>query len=214
MTEKEIRKEFERLRNIANTLATGTGMSKKQLEKQINDMIDRLTRDGDQRFERIVEQLRVAAQVLRTEGLRNTERLINVTNSASAGLSQLINTRFDRVDQHLDGIDQHIDDNTDDIIDAIGAGNPVIAVVVAILATIVGIITTIISKGAFAKLTDVLYREDGSAVMKNGKIVEVAQYSNGECLFYGILTGIVAAGLILLAYFIVSHIISARRARG
>lgn len=213
MTDKEIQKEFERLRNIANTLATGTGMNKKALETQINGAITRLTQDGDQRFERTIEQLRVASQVLRTEGLRNTERLINVTNSASAGLSQLINTRFDRVDQHLDDIDQHIDDNTDDVIDAV-AGNPVITAVVAVLATIVGIITTIISKGAFAKLTDILYREDGSAVMKNGKIVEVQQYSNGECLFYGILTGIVAAGLVLLAYFIVSHIITARRARG
>lgn len=214
MTDKEIKKEFERLHNIANALATGTGMSKKALETQINGAITRLTQDGDQRFERTIEQLRVAAQVLRTEGLSNTERLINVTNTASAGLAQLINTRFDHVDNRLDDIDQHIDDNTDDIIDAIGAGNPVITAVVAILAAIVGIVTTIISKGAFAKLTDVLYREDGSAVMKNGKIVEVAQYSNGECLFYGILTGIVAAGLILLAYFIVSHIISARRARG
>lgn len=212
MTDKEIQKEFERLRNIANTLATGTGMNKKALETQINGAITRLTQDGDQRFERTIEQLRVASQVLRTEGLRNTERLINVTNSASAGLSQLINTRFDRVDQHLDGIDQHIDDNTDDIIDAT-VGNPVITAVVAILATIVGIVTTIVSKSAFAKLTDVLYREDGSAVMKNGKIVEVAQYSNGECLFYGIVTGILAASVILLVYYIVSHI-TARRARG
>lgn len=213
MTDKEIQKEFERLRNIANTLATGTGMNKKALETQINGAITRLTQDGDQRFERTIEQLRVASQVLRTEGLRNTERLINVTNSASAGLSQLINTRFDHVDNRLDEIDDHIDNNTDEVIDAV-AGNPVITAVVAVLATIVGIITTIISKGAFAKLTDILYREDGSAVMKNGKIVEVQQYSNGECLFYGILTGIVAAGLVLLAYFIVSHIITARRARG
>lgn len=213
MTDKEIKKEFERLHNVANVLATGTGMSKKQLETQINDAITRLTQDGDRRFDRTIEQLRVASQVLRTEGLRNTERLTVVLNAASAGLAQLINARFDRVDQHLDDIDQHIAENTDDVIDAV-TGNPVVTAVVAILATIVGIITTIIGKGAFAKLTDVLYREDGSAVMKNGKIVEVAQYSNGECLFYGILTGIVAAGLILLAYFIVSHIISARRARG
>lgn len=214
MTDKEIQKEFERLRNIANSLATGTGMNKKALETQINGAITRLTQDGDQRFERTIEQLRVAAQVLRTEGLSNTERLINVTNTASAGLSQLINTRFDHVDSRLDDIDDHLDNNTDDIIDAIGGGNPVIATIVAILATIVGIITTIISKGAFAKLTDVLYREDGSAVMKNGKIVEVAQYSPGECLFFGLLTGIIAAGLVLLAYYIVSHIISAHRARG
>jgi tetrahydromethanopterin S-methyltransferase subunit G len=213
MTDKEIKKEFERLHNVANVLATGTGMSKKQLEVQINDAITRLTQDGDRRFERTIEQLRVASQVLRTEGLRNTERLTVVLNTASAGLAQLINARFDHVDNRLDDIDQHIDDNTDDVIDAV-AGNPVITTVVAILATIVGIVTTMISKAAFGKLTDVLYREDGSAVMKNGKIVEVAQYSNGECLFYGILTGIVAAGLILLAYFIVSHIISARRARG
>lgn len=210
MTDKEIQKEFERLHNIATTIGKA---SKVDLERQINGAITRLTQDGDQRFERTVEQLRVAAQVLRTEGLRNTERLTNVLNTASAGLAQLINTRFDHVDNRLDDIDQHIDNNTDDVIDAV-AGNPVITAVVAILAAIVGIVTTIISKGAFAKLTDVLYREDGSAVMKNGKIVEVAQYSNGECLFYGILTGIVAAGLILLAYFIVSHIITAHRARG
>lgn len=199
MTDKEFKQEFERLRNISQTIAQGTtSMNKAMMESLIEDSIDRLSAAGDSRCERTIEQLRVAAGVLRNEGLSNTERLKNSIDAAASGLAAVINARFDHVDGELDNIEDQISDTQDQIDDwgnrimAVHGGdaNPIVSIIVAILCVVLGTGFGIRATKVAHTFTQYLYDETGAQIMQNGKPVEVPALGDPQCTLVGIAFGL------------------------
>lgn len=218
MTDMEFKQEFERLRNISQVLAQGaTNMNKAMMESLIEDSINRLSAAGDSRCERIIEQLRVAAGVLRNEGLSNTERLKNAIDTAAGGLAAVINARFDHVDGELDNIEDQLDDTQsqidnwgDRIMAVLGGGaNPYVSVIMALISVILGTGFGIKVAKAAHTITQYLYNETGAQVMKNGKAVEIPVYGTLQCTLIGIAVGVMIALVVWAIYRIICHIVDA-----
>jgi len=218
MTDMEFKQEFERLRNISQVLAQGaTNMNKAMMESLIEDSINRLSAAGDSRCERIIEQLRVAAGVLRNEGLSNTERLKNAIDTAAGGLAAVINARFDHVDGELDNIEDQLDntqtqiDNWGDRIMAVlgGGANPTVSIIMALVSVILGTGLGIKVAKATHTITQYLYNETGAQVMKNGKAVEIPVYGTLQCTLIGIAVGVMIALVVWAVYRIICHIVDA-----
>jgi len=216
MTDKKFEQEFERLRCISQVLARGsTDINKAIMESLIEDCINRLSAAGDSRCEGIIEQLRVAAGVLRDEGLSNTERLKNAIDTAAGGLSTLINARFDHVDGELDNIEDQIDDWGGRIMAVLGGGaNPIVSIIMALLSVVLGTGFGIKVAKATSTITQYLYNETGAQVMKNGKAVEVPVYGTLQCTLIGIAVGVMAVLVVWAIYRSICHIVDVFRSRG
>lgn len=223
MTDKEIQMEFERLRNIGVVFAQGaTNINKAMMESLIEDSIDRLSVAGDSRCEKTIEQLRVAASVLRNEGLSNTERLKNAVDTAAGGLGAIINARFDHVDGELDNIEDQISDTQDQIDDwgnrimAVHGGdaNPIVSIIVAILCVVLGTGFGIRATKVAHTFTQYLYDDTGAQVMQNGKPVEVPALGDPQCTFFGIAFGLaIGFGVWAIYSGVICRIIDGFRSR-